>query len=244
MNIVRITSIIARIGIGVAIIFTLSGCSKFPSTPATTGRQLVITLTVRGEVDVDSLTNLGYSRHYFIAIDNDGDPNTGPLAALYPPYGGTGWVTSEDAENSVGLTSFLEYDSENPEGYIYGVEPGSYFLNLTSPDPPITSEILNDGRSIRFTIDFSQIATDNIPADSIDELDINFIATNALPTGGSEYITGREIDGLGSAGQDYITISTATDTTYTDDDTDSSIISDPDLDIVSWQIEVETVSTY
>src|SRR5690554_1465361 len=100
MNMFRIiTSIIA-----VVFAFTLTGCAKFPNTPPTTGKQLVITLRVRGTINpLDQVT--GMSRHYFIAIDNDGDPNTGPYAAIFPPYGGNGWVTSDNAVASIGLTS-------------------------------------------------------------------------------------------------------------------------------------------
>jgi hypothetical protein len=241
MNTIRIISFI----IVVAILSTLTGCAKFPSTPPTTGKQLVITLKVRGNINTVDPTSPGFARHYFIAIDNDANDNTGPLAALYPPYGGTGWVTSQNASDSVGLTSFIEYDSDNPQGYVYGILPGSYFLNRTSPQPPIRTELLDGGSAIRFTIDFNQIATANIPADLIQQLNINFITTNAITTSGGQYISGREIDGIGPAGQDYVTISTTTDRIFTDDDIDAGnmIPTDPDLDIISWQIEVQTVSS-
>ncbi|MCE5198925.1 MAG: hypothetical protein ABFD54_14355 [Armatimonadota bacterium] len=226
------------------VLSTLTGCAKFPSTPAVTNRQLVITLKVRGSINPLDASQPLINRHYFVAIDNDNDPNTGPLAALYPPYGGTGWVTSQNAQASVGLTSFIQYDAQNPEGYVYGVLPGSFFLNRTSPQPTIRTEIIEGGSAIRFTIDFSQIATTAIPADQIQQLDINFITTNALPNG-NQYIEGREIDGLGPAGQDYITISTNTDRAFTDEDTDAGnfTVTDSDLDIVSWTIEVQTVSS-
>jgi hypothetical protein len=228
----------------IIILYTLAGCAKYPTTPVTTGRQLVITLKVRSQISTTDSVYPGLVHHYFVAIDNDNDPSTGPLAAFYSPYGGTGWVTSQDAANSVGLTSFIQYDASNPIGYIYGVLPGSYFLNRTSPQPLVNVELL-DSSTIRFTVDFSQIGTTAIPAEVITQLDINFITTNALPTSAGQVINGREIDGLGPAGQDYITISTTTDQTYSGDDTDSSnlIPSDPDLDIVSWQVEVQTVSS-
>lgn len=240
MNITRI----ALFTIGSAIAFTLSGCAKFPTTAPTTGKQLVVTLKVRGVVRPTDPADPGNSRYYFIAIDNDGDSNTGPFAALYPPYGGTGWVTSRDASRSVGMTSFVEYDANNPQGYIYGVLPGSFFLNRTPPQPPIRYEILDGGSTIRFVVDFSQIATTAIPADNIRELDINFITTNRLPNS-QEIVESRQIDGLGPSGQDYATIDTTTDRTYSDDDVDASnfTLTDPDLDIVSWTISVQTVSS-
>ena len=169
--------------IAAAVLSTLNGCAKFPTGPTTTGKQLVVTLKVRGRINPLDPAEPNIQRHYFVAIDNDNDPNTGPLAALYPPYGGTGWVTSQNAAQSVGLTSFVQYDAANPQGYIYGVLPGSFFLNRTAPQPPIGYEMLDGGSSLRFVIDFSQIATATIPADQIKQLNINFITTNALPNG-------------------------------------------------------------
>ena len=230
--------------IAAAVLSTLSGCAKFPTGPTTTGKQLVVTLKVRGRINPLDPAEPNIQRHYFVAIDNDNDPNTGPLAALYPPYGGTGWVTSQNAAQSVGLTSFVQYDAANPQGYIYGVLPGSFFLNRTAPQPPIDYEILDGGSSLRFVIDFSQIATATIPADQIKQLNINFITTNALPNG-NDLVESREIDGLGPSGQDYVNIDTTTDRVYTDTDTDAPnlTVTDPDLDIVSWTIEVQTVSS-
>ena len=231
--------------IAFALLFTLSGCAKFPNTPVTTGKQLVITLQVRGRINPLDPAEPNISRHYFVAIDNENNPNTGPLAALYPPYGGTGWVTSQDALHSVGLTSFIQYDATNPEGYIYGVLPGSFFLNRTSPQPPISYEILDGGSALRFVVDLSQIATATIPTDQIRQININFITTNALPNA-NDVVESRQIDGLGPSGQDYVTIDTTTDRIYTDTDTDAPnlIPTDPDLDIVSWTVEVQTVNTH
>ncbi len=122
--------------------------------------------------------------------------------------------------------------------------PGSYFLNRTSPQPPISYELLDGGSAIRFIIDFSQIATAAIPADQIRQLNINFITTNALPNS-NELVSSRQIDGLGPSGQDFVNVDTTIDRTYTDTDIDAPnlTLSDPDLDIESWTIEVQTVSS-
>lgn len=226
------------------IVFTLIGCAKFPTTPPTTGKQLVLTIKVRGRIAPQDQFDPNIARRYFIAIDNDADPNTGPSMALYPPYGGTGWVTSQDAQHSIGLTSFVQYDAANPQGNLYGVLPGSFFLNRTSPQPPIRYELLDGGSAIRFIIDFSQIATAAIPADQIRQLNINFITTNALPNG-NELVSSRQIDGLGPSGQDFVNVDTTIDRAYTDTDIDAPnlMLSDPNLDIESWTIEVQTVSS-
>lgn len=224
------------------ILFTLTGCAKFPSGPVTTGKQLVLTLKVRGRINPHDSLNPSIQRHYFIAIDNDGDPNTGPWAAIYPPYGGNGWVTSQNAERSIGLTSFIQYDSFNTEGYIYGILPGTYFLNVSAPRPPIRAELLEGGSTLRVTIDLSQIATTAIPADDIKQLDINFITTNALPLGG-QIVPNRIWDGLGPSGQNYVTVDTTNDRLYYGYNSDGPAVTDPDLEIVYWSIEVQTVSS-
>lgn len=222
--------------------FTLTGCAKFPTGAVTTGKQLVLTLKVRGKINPIDSTSPNTRRHYFIAIDNDNNPNTGPWAAIFPPYGGNGWVTSQDANHSIGLTSFVQYDASNTEGYIYGVLPGSFFLNVTAPQTPIRAELLDGGSTLRVVIDFSQIATAAIPADQIKQLDINFITTNAMPLTG-EFVAGRIWDGLGPSGKNYVTVDTTNDRLYYDYNADGPAVSDPDLEIVYWSVEVQTVSS-
>lgn len=217
------------------------GCAKFPPGPTTTGKQLVITLKVRGGINPIDQTSPNSNRYYFIAIDNDGDQNTGPWAAVYPPYGGTGWVTSANAEKSIGLTSFIEYDASYPDGYIWGILPGSWFQNRTPPQPPIRTELLDGGSTLRFIIDFSQIATATIPIAAIRQLDINFITTNMLPVDYDPH-QGREWDALGPSGQDYVTIDTTLDRIYSDNDAEGDV-TDPDLDIIYWSVQVQTVSS-
>ena len=228
--------------IGLAILFTLTGCAKFPATAPTSGKQLVLTLKVRGKINPIDAADPSIQRHYFIAIDNDNNHNTGPWAAVFPPYGGNGWVTSQDAAHSVGLTSFVQYDSTNTEGYIYGVLPGSYFLNVTSPQPPIRAELLEGGSTLRVIVDFNQIDTAAIPADKITQLDINFITTNALPLSG-DFVPGRIWDGLGPSGQNYVNVDTTNDRLYYGYNDDGPPVTDPDLDIVYWSIEVQSVSS-
>lgn len=226
-----------------AVLTTLSGCAKFPATPPTIGKQVVLTMRVQGRINpIDSL-NPSLRRHYFIAIDHDGDPNTGPWAVAYPPYGGNGWVTSQDAARSIGVTHFVQYDAANPSGYIYGFVPSSNFLLTTAPQPPIRYELLDGGSTLRFTIDLSQIGTASIPADQITQLDINFITTNQLAINPNDYYQNRQFDGLGPIGQDYVTVDTSIDRLYSDYDVDAIPVTDPDLDITYWSVQVQTVAS-
>jgi len=225
------------------IVSTLAGCARFPSTPPTTGRQLVLTMKVRGRISPTDPADPSVRHYYFIAIDNDNSQYTGPWAVVYPPFGGNGWVTAQDAAHSVGMTSFIEYDVANPDGYIYGVQPGSFFLNTTSPQVPIRSELLDGGATLRFTIDLSQIATTAIPADLITQLDVNFITTDQLAVDPNGLYTGRQWDALGPSGQNYVTIDTTSDRIYWGGEEDTHTTVDPDLDIIYWSAQVQTVAS-
>lgn len=231
-----------------AVAITLSGCAKFPTGAVTTGKQLVITLKVRGQIAPIDELNPGLNRHYFIAIDNDGegisdsDPNTGPWAVAFPPYGGNGWVTSQRAQESLGVTDFLQYDAANPGGYLYRFVPGTFLLSYTNPQPPIRYELIDAG-TVRFTIDLGQL--DRNPDDNIEieQLDINIITTNELAVNPNQLYPGRQFDGMGPTGQDYVTVDTTNDGSYSGTDDDMVGVSDLDLDIDYWSIQVQTVSS-
>jgi hypothetical protein len=239
MNIARLPALITT----ALIMVTLVGCARFPSQAPTTGKQLVLTMRVRGRITPTDPADPSIKHYYFIAIDNDNNQYTGPWAVAGPPYGGTGWLTAQDAQHSVGATSFIQYDSANPDGYIYSILPGSNFLNTSSPQLPIRTELLDGGSTLRFTIDFSQIATTAIPADQIEQLDINFITTNVLAVDPNAIYERREWDALGYSGKNYVTIDTTLDRTYYDDNLESHPVADPDIAIVSWSAQVQTVSS-
>ncbi|MGB9619233.1 MAG: hypothetical protein ACPL7K_02335 [Armatimonadota bacterium] len=225
------------------VLLLLAGCARFPATAPTTGKQLVITIKVRGRITPIDDADPTVRHYYFIAIDNDNDQYTGPWAVAFPPYGGNGWVTSRDALRSIGVTSFLEYDAANPGGYIYAFVPGSFLLQYTNPQPPVRYELLEGGSAIRFVIDFSQVATATIPADKISQLDINIITTNELAVNPNQLYPHRQFDGLGPSGQDYVSIDTTQDRTYTGQDTDTASPTDEDIDIVYWSIQVQSVAS-
>lgn len=219
------------------------GCARFPDTLPTTGKQLVLTLTVRGKITLTDPADPSVRHYYFVAIDNDNDQYTGPWAVAFPPYGGNGWVTSRDAAQSKGVTSFLEYSSANPSGYIYSFVPGSYLTSYTNPQPPLHLEILDGGRTLRVTIDLRQVETSDVPAERITQLDINFITTNELAINPNQVYPNRQFDGLGPTGQDYVTIDTTIDRIYQGDDEDAITPADADIDIQHWSVEVQTVAS-
>jgi len=221
----------------------LTGCAKYPSTLPAVGKQLVVTIQVRDRISPSDTYDPSIRRHYFIAIDSDNNLNTGPWAVAYPPFGGNGWVTSQGAQQSKGVTSFLQYDDSNPGGYVYRVVPDSYLLLYDNPRPPLLQELLDGGSTIRFTIDLSQLATTSIAAADIAQLDVNLITTNELAVNPNDLYPGRQWDGLGPTGQDYVSVDTTTDRTYSGTDDDATTPSDGCLDITYWSIQVQTVSS-
>lgn len=224
------------------VIIALSGCARYPSTPIASGKQIVITMRMAGRISSSDAEDPSIKRYYFIAIDNDADQNTGPWSVIAPPFGGNGWVTSADAAHSIGLTSYFVLDPDDPSGSVYGVLPGSYFLNTTAPRPPIRFEIIESGATMRVTIDMNQLATSNIPVGNINQLNINLITTNQLAVNPSYTYPGRQWDSLGAGGQEYVNVDTSQTRIWSDDD-EQGDVNDPDLDIVHWTIEVQNVSS-
>ncbi len=80
-------------------------------------------------------------------------------------------------------------------------------------------------------------------AEKIRQLDINIITTNELAVNPNQLYPYRQFDGLGPSGQDYVTIDTTLDRLYTGEDTDTASPTDPDIDIVYWSIQVQSVAS-
>lgn len=216
----------------------LSGCAKNPESGVVSGKLLVATLRVAGRISPIDTADPSVRRYYFVAIDVDNDQNTGPWAVVGPPYGGNGWVTSADPVNNVGLTSYFVMSPEDPNGNVYGILPGSYFLGTTAPRPPIRCEIIESGAAMQVIIDLGQLATPTTSAENIRQLNINFITTNQLAVNPSYQYPYREWDSLGIGGQDYISIDTDQSTTWSGED-ERGDVSDPDLDIINWSVEIQ-----
>ncbi len=222
--------------------FMLSGCASSPASPPKTGNQLEIEFSLAGEFAPQDSLDPGISRYYFIAIDNDGVSETFPLPVAGPSgaYGwGNGWGTSDKASESKGITGYLRYDSANDPANWYDIIPGSKLLSSGPPQSPVSWDILNNGKTLRAVIDFSQLATAAVPEASITGLQINLICTNSIPTDPNDPAPGRKWDALGfKTERDYIDADTTRSYTYTGADPEGDV-SDPDLDITDWQVTIK-----
>ena len=211
------------------IIIAVSGCARFPSgSTSVSGTQLVITMTVQGQINPNYF--------YYVAIDNDGDPNTGPVAVAGPPWG-NGWGGGF-------ITSFVLFNRTEPvQGYtVYQVLPNTNLIGKVREGVPISAVPVSPGsRTLQFTVDLSQLDTTAIPADQIQSLNINFINVTE-PCLDPNFPGPRPYDGLGEFGTDFLTVEVTTPRTYSNETSRNESpgdVIDPDLDIIDWSIEVQ-----
>ena len=199
-----------------------SGCAKYPPNQVAQSHR-------RLTVDVYLAEPVNPAYYYFVAIDTDGNPLTGPTPVLHRPWGGTGWAVGP-------LSYFVEYHLSIPNGYgCYSVDPNNILLQTYQGAPLLYDR--DEANRLQFTIDLNTID----PLGTLQSINVNIITTDVLPIDPNQDVT-RQTDGLGPTGNDYVTIPLTQTQTYTN--AESSIpeqagdVLDPQLDIVDWQIEV------
>jgi hypothetical protein len=198
------------------------GCARYPPGEETASQR-------RMQVEIFFAEPIDPTCYYFLAIDTDGDPTTGPVAVREKPWGGNGWVLGP-------LSFFVEYSFAIPGGYgVYQVNPDN-ILEQTYLGAPLLAD-RDEAFRLRFTLDLDTID----PGDTVDEIQINIIATDVLPIDPNQDIS-RQTDGLGPIGNDYVNISLHEDRTYRNSDMPSpersGDVENGALDIVDWQIEI------
>lgn len=205
-----------------------AGCARFPSNALpVTGKRLIITLTVAGEIDPNY--------HYYVAFDTSGTSAPGPLPVVARPWG-NGWGTGS-------ITNYVIYDRSQPQGYgVYRIVPSTDLLMKEYVGPPVSWVNPPAGANrLEFTIDLVQLATAAVPADKIDLVNINFVTTDIVPVDPNAPVD-KHYDALGPGGNDFITISVKTNQTYSNSQTAVEGPGDvvlPNLDIIDWSIEVQ-----
>ncbi|MBV9850910.1 MAG: hypothetical protein JO250_14655 [Armatimonadetes bacterium] len=199
-----------------------AGCAKGPpGSPTTgtslTGKLLTVSLTVRGQIDP---TN----SYYFVVFNvNNTSRNgfTGPVPVVTDfERGGNGFAGGS-------FSHFVEIHQGQPVQSasggnnfgIYSVDPT--LLTPTVQGAPIQAQITttqSPNDTLRFEIPLSALATNDVSVSDISTLQVNFITTNIVPTNPQD-TTPKYFDAIGDPRQgqlnDFISISTAQDTTYT-----------------------------
>lgn len=227
------------VGIGTLLLLSgagVTGCAKGPpgGVPQVVSSRLVFEWIVQGFVR-DQF-------YYFVAIDDDDDPNDGPIPVFREPLG-NGWGTQSftlSVEYHAGQYRLLRH-TRLPDGTI---SPGTVVpTGLINAIPPRQL----GGDEMRFELDINQLIQQGFLRDAR-TLDINFITTDQI-----SFVppAGKTFDGLEQSGNVHITIPFQVNGTFengtmgaSDEDIGDvqqcfDINGCPDLDIADWHIEVQ-----
>lgn len=210
---------------GALLALMLPGCAKVPQGAVGLGlRRLIVEASVRGSVNPDY--------HYFFAINASADASTGPVPVVSPPWG-NGWAAGA-------MTHYVYCHPSQPGNYgVYRVDDPSTLLTSTYIDRPIEYNNPYGGNLLRFVLDLDRLHPEGTPLPP--EISVNLIATDVVPRD-PNYRGRKLVDGLGPAGNSFVTIPLHTTRLFTNADSAapeaSGDVADPDLDITDWRIEV------
>lgn len=229
----KMSSHIGMVSLSVAL---LAGCARTP-TGVTPGGQTLITFQaqVQGQI-VPGDPNA----YYYIVLDTDNNPTTGPIPVVARPWG-NGYAAGS-------YTHYVLYHNG-----VFGVYASVDANHTTSTylGRPLQAGITTTNHpndTLFVQVDRAQIA-DLHP--DVRALDVNIIATDRVPLDPQE-LTVKVVDGLGASGNDYVTIPLTYTTVYNNGvDPDPAhpetpldafgLATNPDLDLVNWRITVQTL---
>jgi hypothetical protein len=178
----------------IGILAFLVGCAKFPEQPPTpiSRDRIVVTLTYAAAVRPDFF--------YYIAIDSDGDPRTGPLPALTRPWG-NGWGIPFDETLGSRIDLFVEVSHQSAQVFRIQVFQPPF---TTQPlGPPLDFSFLQPNQT-HIILDLRQLFP---PPDLLPErLEMNFISVSELKTNPYDNTPRTGFDALGPTGNDFISI--------------------------------------
>lgn len=205
-----------RAVLGTALLLLPAGCAKGPNGPLGNtglGKQLVITMTVRGQIDL-------VNDYYFVVFNvNDIARNgfTGPVPVV------TDFERSGNGFGGGAFTAFVECHQGQGQGASFSINAiSSDLLTPTYIGQPTQATV--SGNTFQFTIPLAAIAQassmstgTSISEGQIQNLEINFINTNVVPV--DPQFTGvKYFDALGdptaNSTNDFIQISPGENTQY------------------------------
>lgn len=170
-----------------------TGCAKAPGGGATSpvsGAQLLVTMTVKGTI------NPNYYYYVLFNINDTPGPNgtstTGPVPVVAPPYG-NGFAAGA-------FTNYVEYNSGVPGGTGFGYYAIS--ADLLTPSYRGSTGVLVQssvsGSTLSFQIPLAQLVPvgSSLTVDNINQLEVNFVATNVINVIGDSLATPKFFDSL------------------------------------------------
>lgn len=219
-------------------VLATGGCAKFPANGGAYNTHLIVRMTVDGHIKNGPGEQTQYV--YIVAFNPSVDlypTGPGPEPVIAPPWG-NGFVAG-------GVTHFVRYDSQQFAPYVVYKFTSQDLLAWGATGVPVNSLDPNQGPTIQFEIDLSQITPDGLTPDQLQSVQVNFLTMDRVPQGND---TGTKFwDALGDGHDpnsinDYVRIplnvSATYDNAYFQDLEPSGDTPDPDLDIVNWSVEV------
>ena len=171
------------------------------------GRQMVVTVKVRGKVDLEN-------DYYYVVFNVNGVPRngfTGPVPVVTDfQRGGNGFAGGA-------FTCFVEGHRGEPQGSDFGIyRIGSDGLSRTYQSAPLEESVSGDTLSFRLPLSVLASAS-GLSEAQVTTLQVNIIATDVVPTSPND-TTNKDFDALGDPRtgdtDDFVTLSTRQATTY------------------------------
>jgi hypothetical protein len=241
----RVGSRVKRI-VSATVGLIVLGCAKSPVGGTTGGTRLVFTMTVEGHIHGSEPTET-VPFVYIAALNFSTSSNpttTGPIPVISPPWG-NGFVAGN-------CMYFVKWDpSLPPNGYqIYQFAPNDpTLISYNSIGAPVISQVVQPGGStLQFSIDLSQLFPAGNDANAQKTLQLNLLTMDRVPLPGD---TGQKVwDALGDPRlpggvNEFVNIPLNASKFYGPDygsylgSAGAGRVSDPDLDIVDWSVDVQ-----
>lgn len=172
----------------VLLLLVPAGCAKSPAgggTSPVSGPQLIISMTVNGTIDPHY--------YYYILFNVNGNEQIknpkGPIPSYFPPYG-NGFAAGS-------FTNYVEYSGSqgNSSNFdYYAITP-----DLLTPIPLGQSHLVSpqtDGKTLSFQLPLAYLATTNVSAENIQDIEINFVTTNIVPLPTDNLFPNKAFDAL------------------------------------------------
>jgi hypothetical protein len=210
-----------------------AGCARTPAgavrAPA---RQLVLELTVAGRIQ----SNL----QYYLALDLDADPNTGPLPVVGPPWG-NGWGTGMITHYVVIRGGQALVFRFRPDTNLLETEPLGRPFDFRPPTPAAPGRVA-------VTLDLDTLVP---PTTELPTFTYNILTTDITPLD-PQFPGPKLVDGFGRSGNQFVTLSALQNRVFANGDLSPPVeapddvfrapelaaANSPDLDIVDWRVEV------
>jgi hypothetical protein len=213
---------LGRILLSILVLVGLAGCARMPAEPGEGAptRRLTVTMVLAEPISA--------AYHYFVAVDDDGDPGDGPVPLIGTP---------STPVPPLGVPIVIS-DTDVPPRYYCWLNANAFkqYRNSVFIGPPFRGQISEDRRTLTFTLDIDQVTT------SSDTVEINLITADRLIPPDDPLVP-LIYDGLGSTGNNYLAdISLRVNATYSNataafQEQEGDCPLAP-LDIVDWSVEV------